>query len=236
MDRILEYRIRTDDPDATVGGILSKVLKQCMGLTPHEISHAKFTPGGLMVGRDGNQPGLYESVTVKDKVAPGDTVRIMFTDNIDEQEERVEAVEGSVDILYEDEDVVVLNKPTGIVSHPSHGHHKDSLANYLAGYYKRSGQSGRFRVVGRLDKDTSGVILFAKNAPAAARLFRQKEEGLFKKTYLAVCANPPKNDVYRNFHKCNQLGCIVVDNPVQYLWHKGHGDRKRSRDRQAGFK
>ena len=50
MDRILEYRIRTDDPDATVGGILSKVLKQCMGLTPHEISHAKFTPGILQTG------------------------------------------------------------------------------------------------------------------------------------------------------------------------------------------
>ena len=206
MDRILEYRIRTDDPDATVGGILSKVLKQCMGLTPHEISHAKFTPGGLMVVRDGDQAGLYESVTVKDKVAPGDTVRVMFTDDTDEQEERVEAVEGSIDILYEDEDVVVLNKPTGIVSHPSHGHHKDSLANYLAGYYKRFGKSGRFRVVGRLDKDTSGGILFAKNAPAAARLFRQKEEGLFRKTYLAVCANPPKNDETRIWN--------VIDDPI----------------------
>ena len=83
MDRILEYRIKADDPDATVGGILSKVLKQCMGLTPHEISYAKFTPGGLMVVRDGNQAGLYESVTVKDKVTPGDTVRVMFTDDTD---------------------------------------------------------------------------------------------------------------------------------------------------------
>ncbi|MBO6146515.1 MAG: RluA family pseudouridine synthase [Lachnospiraceae bacterium] len=159
-----------------------------------------------MVVRDGNQAGLYESVTVKDKVVPGDTVRVMFTDNTDEQEERVEAVEGSVDILYEDEDVVVLNKPTGIVSHPSHGHHKDSLANYLAGYYKRYGKSGRFRVVGRLDKDTSGAILFAKNAPAAARLFRQKEDGVFRKTYLAVCANPPKNNEKRIWN--------VIDDPI----------------------
>ena len=80
------------------------------------------------------------------------------------------------------------------MSHPSHGHHRDSLANHLAGYYKQSGKSGRFRVVGRLDKDTSGAILFAKNAPAASRLFRQKEEGLFRKTYLAVCENLPKGD------------------------------------------
>ena len=194
MDRVLEYKVTDSDPDRTLGGILSKVLKQCMGLTPHEISHAKFTPKGLTVSRHIGQPGLYESVTVKDRVAPGDIVRVLFRDN-DADKERVEAVEGSVDILYEDEDVVVLNKPAGTVSHPSHGHHRDSLANYLAGYYKRSGKNGTLRVVGRLDKDTSGAILFAKNAPAASRLFRQKEQGIFRKTYLAVCANPPKEEI-----------------------------------------
>lgn len=193
MDRILEYKVTDGDPDRTLGGILSKVLKQCMGLTPHEISHAKFTPAGLTVSRHIGQPGLYESVTVKDRVAPGDIVRVLFRDD-DPLEERVEAVEGSVDILYEDEDVVVLNKPAGTVSHPSHGHHRDSLANYLAGYYQRNGKNGTLRVVGRLDKDTSGAILFAKNAPAASRLFRQKEQGIFRKTYLAVCANPPKEE------------------------------------------
>ncbi len=193
MDRILEYKVTDSDPDRTLGGILSKVLKQCMGLTPHEISHAKFTPTGLTVSRHIGQPGLYESVTVKDRVAPGDIVRVLFRDN-DADKERVEAVEGSVDILYEDEDVVVLNKPAGTVSHPSHGHHRDSLANYLAGYYQRNGKNGTLRVVGRLDKDTSGAILFAKNAPAASRLFRQKDQGVFKKTYLAVCANPPKEE------------------------------------------
>ena len=125
-------------------------------------------------------------MTVKDRVAPGDIVRVLFRDN-DADKERVEAVEGSVDILYEDEDVVVLNKPAGTVSHPSHGHHRDSLANHLAGYYKRTGKNGTLRLVGRLDKDTSGAILFAKNAPAASRLFRQKEQGVFRKTYLAVC-------------------------------------------------
>ncbi|MBQ7586564.1 MAG: hypothetical protein IJT37_00885 [Lachnospiraceae bacterium] len=49
MDRILEYRVKVSDIEATVGGILGKVLKKCMGLTAHEISHVKFTPDGISV-------------------------------------------------------------------------------------------------------------------------------------------------------------------------------------------
>ena len=192
MNRILEYRVKDSDLDKTVGGILAKVLKHCMGLTPHEISHAKFTPGGITVLRDGNPSGQYESVTVKDRVNAGDTIKVLFSDDLEKDEEKVLAVKGELEILYEDEDVIVLNKPAGVVSHPSHGHYRDSLANYLAAYYEASGKSGKLRTVGRLDKDTSGVILYAKNAPAASRLFRQKETGLFRKTYLAVADNPPK--------------------------------------------
>ena len=192
MNRILEYRVKDSDLDKTVGGILVKILKYCMGLTPHEISHAKFTPGGITVLRDGNPVGQYESITVKDRVNAGDTIKVLFSDDLEKDEEKVLAVKGELRILYEDEDVIVLNKPAGVVSHPSHGHYRDSLANYLAAYYEASGKSGKLRTVGRLDKDTSGVILYAKNAPAASRLFRQKETGLFRKTYLAVADNPPK--------------------------------------------
>jgi 23S rRNA pseudouridine1911/1915/1917 synthase len=196
MDRILEYRIKDSDLDATAGGILGKVLKQCMGLTAHEISHAKFTPGGISVLRKDSETGSCEPVTVKDRVAEGDVVRVQFSDVLEQNENKVIAVKGDITILYEDEDVIVLNKPAGMVSHPSHGHYRDSLANYLAGYYEEKGKTGRFRAVGRLDKDTSGAILFASNAPAASRLFRQKETGLFKKTYLAVVANPfESNDI-----------------------------------------
>ena len=130
MDRILEYRVEDSDLEKTVNGILGKVLKQCMGLTPHEISHVKFTTDGITVLKKGDPDGNTVPVTVKD---------------------RVEA---------------------GVVSHPSHGHYRDSLANYLAGYYESKGIAGILRTVGRLDKDTSGIILYAKNAPAASRLFR----------------------------------------------------------------
>ena len=218
MDRIIEYRVQPGDISLTSGGLLGKVLNICMGLTSHEISHAKFTPGGITVlraadstdmqaagtintrmgdstetrtagstdMRAGNTAPLPEPVTVNTRVQAGDLVRILFADSAEEGGEKVPPAKGALSILYEDEDVVVLNKPAGLVSHPTHGHHKDTLANYLAGYYESKGLTGKLRVVGRLDKDTSGVILFAKNAPAAARLFRQKETGICRKTYLAV--------------------------------------------------
>ena len=210
MDRIIEYRVQPGDISLTSGGLLGKILNLRMGLTSHEISHAKFTPGGITVlraadstdmqaagisvsrmgdatdAREDDATPLPEPVTVNTRAQAGDLVRILFADSAEEGGEKVPPAKGALSILYEDEDVVVLNKPAGLVSHPAHGHHKDTLANYLAGYYESKGLTGKLRVVGRLDKDTSGVILFAKNAPAAARLFRQKETGIFRKAYLAV--------------------------------------------------
>ena len=186
MDRILEYRVEPHDIAATSGGLLGKILNNCMGLTSHEISHVKFTPGGITILREGSAGPLPTPVTVKSKVQPGDLIRVLFADPVEEAAEKVPPVKGELAILYEDEDVIVLNKPAGLVSHPSHGHHRDTLANFLAGYYEGKGMGGRLRVVGRLDKDTSGVILFAKSAMAAARLFKQKDKGECRKTYLAV--------------------------------------------------
>ncbi|MCR4589874.1 MAG: RluA family pseudouridine synthase [Lachnospiraceae bacterium] len=193
MDRILEYRVEDSDPEKTANGILGKVLKHCMGLTPHEISHAKFIPNGITVLKKGDPDGMPVPVTVKDRVEPGDVVRVRFSETGEDADSKVAASKGDIWILYEDEDVVVLDKPAGVVSHPSHGHYRDSLANYLAGYYESKSVTVKLRTVGRLDKDTSGVILYAKNAPAASRLFRQKESGQFKKTYLAVVENPEQN-------------------------------------------
>ena len=240
MDRILKYRVKASDLDRTVGGILGKVLKNCMGLTPHEISHAKFTPGGITVSRAGNSDGQYDTVTVKDRVAAGDTVRIRFQDTGEDADSKVAATRGNIRILYEDEDVAVLDKPSGIVSHPSHGHYRDSLANYLAGYYESKDMEVKLRTVGRLDKDTSGAILYAKNAPAASRLFRQKDAGSFRKTYLAVVEDPLREIKEGGWHIIDSsIGPVpgtlmkqqIISPPVgksaltRYKLHRRYGDK-----------
>ena len=73
-----------------------------------------------------------------------------------------------------------------MVTHPSGGHYADSLSNQIAAYFRSKGEETRIRSIGRLDKETSGVLLFARNQVAAARLQKQREEGQLQKTYLAI--------------------------------------------------
>ena len=77
-----------------------------------------------------------------------------------------------LNILYEDEDLLVVDKPTGLVTHQQGVHYDDTLANRAVAYFRRKGEEHTIRPVGRLDKDTSGIIVFAKNKLAASRLQR----------------------------------------------------------------
>lgn len=95
-------------------------------------------------------------------------------------------VPAEIPVLYEDEDLCVVFKPEGMVCHPSFGHFRDSLANHLAQYLGWIGTSREIHLIGRLDRDTCGLITLAKNAGCAAELFRQQKEGLYRKIYLAL--------------------------------------------------
>jgi 23S rRNA pseudouridine1911/1915/1917 synthase len=88
--------------------------------------------------------------------------------------------------MYEDEDLICLNKPAGIVVHPSHGHFSDSLANYLAFHYEQTGDPHEIRTIGRLDKDTSGLIFYGKSRTVCAHMMEQADRGEREKFYLAL--------------------------------------------------
>ena len=98
-----------------------------------------------------------------------------------------------VDVLYEDEDVVVVNKPAGLVVHPAHGHTTGTLVNAMLGHIEsRTGrESGRPGIVHRLDKDTSGVMVIAKTDVAQLALSRQLQARRFGKEYLALVWGDP---------------------------------------------
>ena len=89
-------------------------------------------------------------------------------------------------VYYEEHCYLMLHKPAGVVTHPQGGHYEDTLANQVSAYYAFRQESHTVRPIGRLDKDTSGIVLFAKNQTAAARLQKQRERGELQKTYLAV--------------------------------------------------
>lgn len=86
-----------------------------------------------------------------------------------------------LDIIYEDEDLLIVNKPGTLAMHETHNHQGDTLANAVAGYLLRKGRPAAFRAIGRLDKGTSGIVVCALNPHAAARL-----SGKVEKQYLAV--------------------------------------------------
>ncbi|MBP3197897.1 MAG: RluA family pseudouridine synthase, partial [Butyrivibrio sp.] len=130
--------------------------------------------------------GFYSPLRVIGQLRKGQELVVrLYEDN--ENAGDIVPVDGPIDIVYEDEDFIVLNKPGDMVIHPSYAHYMDSLSNYLAGYYKRTLQEHVVRTVGRLDRETSGLVIFAKNRHSAALLGNQKENMSRRKEYLAIC-------------------------------------------------
>ena len=99
-----------------------------------------------------------------------------------------------LEILYEDQDILAVNKPAGLVTHPSGSHYSDSLSNQVAAYFRSKDEPTKVRPIGRLDKETSGILLFARNQTAAARLQKQRENGISEKTYLAAVSGSMLED------------------------------------------
>ena len=105
-----------------------------------------------------------------------------------------------LEILYEDQDILAVNKPAGLVTHPSGSHYSASLSNQVAAYFRSKDEPTKVRSIGRLDKETSGILLFARNQTAAARLQKQRENGISEKTYLAAVSGSMLEDTDGTFH------------------------------------
>lgn len=168
MRKKIEIKITDQENGLPVKAVLAK--KE--GLSRREISRLKFSDGILLNG---------ETCRVTEELKTGDSLVIIFPeiDGI-----RLGYLPEKPEILYEDEDIVLVNKPAGMPCHPSHEHQGDDMGTLLQSYYRS--QKFTIRAVGRLDKDVSGVMCYAKNQPSAARLSKQREENILHKTYYAV--------------------------------------------------
>lgn len=104
----------------------------------------------------------------------------------EEDNSNIIPTEMPLNIIYEDEAYIVVNKPAGIPVHPSMDHYADSLSNGIAFYFNQIGLKKKIRPVNRLDKDTSGIVIFAKNEYIQECLVRQMKSKEFIKRYIAV--------------------------------------------------
>ena len=123
-------------------------------------------------------------------VETGDVITVP----LDEAPPEYPAEDGPLAILYEDEHLLAVDKPSGMLIHPSHCQFTGTLANRVAGYYRRTGQSSAFHPITRLDRDTFGVVLLAKNAHIHALLNQQHAQGRLQKTYHALVFGGPDAD------------------------------------------
>ena len=165
------------------GMLLRQFLRQVLRFSAKMMRHLKFLPDGILVN------GAH--VTVRYALKEGDAL-VLATEDIESAP--IKPVELPIDILYEDEELVVPNKPANMPTHPSHDHYEDTVANALAFRYAQSGQPFVFRPINRLDRNTSGLLLIARNRPAAGRLTEAMQAGKIRKSYLAVLDGEMEGD------------------------------------------
>lgn len=162
---------------------VEQLLKREFHLSKREISRAKFQENGICLNG--------EKVRVNQKVKKGDCLTVSF------EEEKTSNIllpsEGSLCVLYEDDDLLIVNKPPMIPTQPTGRHAARSLCNLVYAYALEREKTPLIRPVGRLDMETSGVVVFAKNQIAASRLSAQRENGTFEKIYYAFVAGKMEN-------------------------------------------
>ena len=123
-------------------------------------------------------------------VKPGDVIAVP----LDEPEPDYPAEEGPLTVLYEDAHLLAVDKPAGMLIHPSRSRLTGTLANFVLGYYEKTGQKSAFHPLTRLDRDTFGVVLLAKNAHIHGLLNELHLQGGFAKIYEALVFGGPEQD------------------------------------------
>lgn len=133
------------------------------------------------------------SVFINFKIHSGDVLKII--ENFEEDSSNIVSNSDiNLNILYEDNFLLIVDKPAVIPVHPSILHYEDSLSNGVKAYFEKINLNKKIRPVNRLDKDTSGIVIFAKNEYIQECLVKQMKSHIFKKKYLAVLVGIIEDD------------------------------------------
>ena len=125
-----------------------------------------------------------ETAFIYDSFQAGDIVSVLL--DFDETSDNIMPTKMPLSILYEDEAMLVIDKPAGIPVHPSMEHYTDSLSNGVKHYFDEIGLHRKIRPVNRLDRNTSGIVVFAKNEYVQECFIRQMQRKEFQKEYLSL--------------------------------------------------
>ena len=201
MNRIFHYQITENEQGTTVLDFLRK-----KGFSRHILSSMKADKEALT--RNGQRIGGREQLLA------GDHFRVRLLETVDS--DGIVPVSMPLSILYEDEDILVINKPADMPVHPSIGNYTNTLANGVAAYLDAKDEHSPFRCINRLDRDTSGALILAKNAFSAAVLSTQMRNRQIRRTYLAVVEGitPPNGTI---FAPISRVDDSVIERHVDFL-------------------
>lgn len=204
MNRIFHYQITENEQGTTVLDFLRK-----KGFSRHILSSMKADKEALT--RNGQRIGGREQLLA------GDHFRVRLLETVDS--DGIVPVSMPLSILYEDEDILVINKPADMPVHPSIGNYTNTLANGVAAYLDAKDEHSPFRCINRLDRDTSGALILAKNAFSAAVLSTQMRNRQIGRTYLAVVEGitPPNGTISAPISRVDDS---VIERHVDFL----HGE------------
>ena len=173
----LDYEVETQD----AGLKIIDVLATSMNISSRLIRKCKNNNNIWLNKKSGSVNRIVQS---------GDIISMM----LDHDENTFEPNDIEVTVLYEDGDILIVDKPPFLVVHPTKGHPEGTLANALSHHQYQIGQNYKIRFINRLDRDTSGIVLIAKNAFAQQIVSEQMQANEVDKFYLAVVEGEMKDD------------------------------------------
>ncbi len=172
MERKLDYQITEEFHNKTIEQFLKA------NDFPHQaIVQLKKTHEGIL------KNGVW--AYVNEKLTTGDHLHLHLIEDV--ADTTIESIPVNLSILYEDEDLLIIDKPANMPIHPSMNHHEGTLANGLLFYFNEQKQDFTFRCINRLDRDTSGLTIVAKHMLSGGILSRQVANRAIKRTYRAIC-------------------------------------------------
>lgn len=214
-ERIIHYRI----PNSYEGHKISEFLRN-QGISTKSIIRLKSDVKNVLLN---DEPGFINRILKKDD-------RLTLCVKELESSKKIPPVDLPLSIIYEDEDILIVNKPANMPIHPSMNNYENTLGNAVAYYYMKKGEPFLYRCINRLDRDTTGLTILAKHYLSCGILYDEMESREIKRTYYAIVENRTVFDA-PYAHRLLQTGTIDLplgrrpDSAIERMVDIKNGDK-----------
>lgn len=214
-ERIIHYRI----PNSYEGHKISEFLRN-QGISTKSIIRLKSDVENVLLN---DEPGFINRILKKDD-------RLTLCVKELESSKKIPPIDLPLSIIYEDEDILIVNKPANMPIHPSMNNYENTLGNAVAYYYMKKGEPFLYRCINRLDRDTTGLTILAKHYLSCGILYDEMESREIKRTYYAIVENRTVFDA-PYAHRLLQTGTIDLplgrkpDSAIERMVDIKNGDK-----------